>query len=266
MKPEKFSGATSVETFFIQFGVCAKYNAWSDADKAAHLKCCLTGGASQVLWEDSANGEMTFAELEQKLRARYGSAGLYERFAAELRGRRRRNNEGLAELHADIKRLMALAYPDSAHTSLGQIIARDHFITALNDREFELRVRDRDPCDLEAAFKAAIRVEMHLKAYEEGREREPPARQNRNRRDRFEENRVRQVARPVESQNNRQPEAADPSVSRLCAQLERAQFEKDELSKELGAFKIVSRTDEGAAAGSAQRRTKRKFGLSAESS
>ena len=114
---------------------------------------------------------MTFTELEQKLRARYGSAGLYERFAAELRGRRRRINESLAELHAHIKRLMALAYPDSAHSSLGQIIARDHFITALNDREIELRVRDRNPCDLEAAFKAAIRVEMHLKAYEAGRER-----------------------------------------------------------------------------------------------
>jgi hypothetical protein len=26
MKPDKFSGSTSIETFLIQFGVCADYN------------------------------------------------------------------------------------------------------------------------------------------------------------------------------------------------------------------------------------------------
>ena len=111
MKPEKFSSATSVDTYLIQFGVCAKYNRWSETDKAAHLKCCLTGGAAQVLWDTGKDGAMTFDELVSKLRARYGATGLHERFAAELRSRRRRNNESLAELHADINKLMALAYP-----------------------------------------------------------------------------------------------------------------------------------------------------------
>jgi hypothetical protein len=61
---------------------------------------------------------------------------------------------------------MYLVYPDSAHSALGQTIAKEAFISALNNREFELKVRDRDPIDLEAAFKAAIRVETHLKACE----------------------------------------------------------------------------------------------------
>ena len=87
---------------------------------------------------------------------------------------------------------MSLAYPDAAHSPLGQVIARDHFITALNDRELELKVRDRDPDDLETAFKAAIRIETHLKAYEAEHERESQ-RENRNRRDKFDDQRVRHV-------------------------------------------------------------------------
>ena len=81
---------------------------------------------------------------------------------------------------------MSLAYPESAGTELGEIIARDHFITALNEKELELKVRDRDPSDLDSAFKAAVRAETHLRAYE--MEREP-----RVRRDRNDDNRARQV-------------------------------------------------------------------------
>ena len=45
MKPDKFNGTGSVETFLAQFDICCSYNSWNDQDKAAHLKCCLTGVA-----------------------------------------------------------------------------------------------------------------------------------------------------------------------------------------------------------------------------
>jgi hypothetical protein len=80
--------------------------------------------------------------------------------------RRGKPSETLSDLHSEIKRLMYLAYPDSAHSALGQTIAKEAFISELNNCEFGLKVRDRDPSDLEAAFKVAIRVETHLKAYE----------------------------------------------------------------------------------------------------
>jgi hypothetical protein len=56
MKPSKYSGATSIETFLIQFNLCAEYNKWSKADSATQLKCCLTGIAAQMLWD----GEMIY--------------------------------------------------------------------------------------------------------------------------------------------------------------------------------------------------------------
>jgi len=38
MKPDKFNGTGSVETFLAQFDICANYNSWTDQDKTAYLK------------------------------------------------------------------------------------------------------------------------------------------------------------------------------------------------------------------------------------
>jgi hypothetical protein len=119
-----------------------------------------------MLWDGGIERDVSYRKLVSILRVRFGSIEIHERFAVELRSRRRRRGETIADLHADIRRLIALAYPDMAHSRLGQVIARDHFIAALGDREIKLRVRDRDPSDLEAAFRAAIRIETYLKAYD----------------------------------------------------------------------------------------------------
>jgi hypothetical protein len=67
-----------------------------------------------------------------------------ERFQTELRCRRRAKGESLRELAQDIRRLMALAYPGEK-SSLSEHIARDAFLTALDDPEFELKIREREP-------------------------------------------------------------------------------------------------------------------------
>jgi hypothetical protein len=53
---------------------------------------------------------------------------------------------------------MSLAYHESTDGDLDEIIARDHFIADLNDRKLGLKVRDRDPPDLDSAFKAAVKA------------------------------------------------------------------------------------------------------------
>jgi hypothetical protein len=49
MKPEKFDGKSSFETFLAQFENCATYNEWNERDKVAHLRWSLTGIAAQLL-------------------------------------------------------------------------------------------------------------------------------------------------------------------------------------------------------------------------
>ena len=60
-----------------------------------------------------------------------------------FRCRRRCKGESLRELAQDIRRLMAMAYP--GEKSSLKHIARDSFLTALNDAELELKVREPKP-------------------------------------------------------------------------------------------------------------------------
>ena len=58
---------------------------------------------------------------------------------------------------------MTLAYPGEK-SSLAEHIARDVFLTAFNDPEFELKIREREPVDLDEALKLAQRFEVFKSA------------------------------------------------------------------------------------------------------
>ena len=107
------------------------------------------------------------------LRGRLGSAGKEDTFQTELRARPRGQEESLQALHADITRLMALAFPKD-DSQLSKRIARDYFLTALGDPELEIKVREREPPDLQAAYKTAIRLET-LKRSSSARDAETAA-------------------------------------------------------------------------------------------
>ena len=162
LKPEKFDGRGSLETFLYMFENCAEYNRWSSKDKAAYLRWSLTGIAAQLLWGTS---ELSYSELVEKLKGRFGGKGMEEKFQNELRYRRRAKGESLRELAQDIRRLMALAYPGEK-SSLAEHIARDSFLTALDDPDFELKIREKEPVDLDTAVKTALRFEVFKGAVE----------------------------------------------------------------------------------------------------
>jgi hypothetical protein len=107
MKPDKFDGKGSFETFLVQFESCATYNCWNDDDKVAHIRWLLTGVAAQLLWNTEA---LSYEQLVEKLRRRFGGKGMEEKFQNELRCRRRNRNDPIRELAQDIQRY-ALAYP-----------------------------------------------------------------------------------------------------------------------------------------------------------
>ena len=51
MKPPKFDGQCSFETFMVQFSNCADYNKWTEAQKLAHLRNSLEKDVANVLWD-----------------------------------------------------------------------------------------------------------------------------------------------------------------------------------------------------------------------
>ena len=138
------------------------YNGWGEEDSLAHLRASLTGMAAQVLWDVGHGALATYSLLVDKLRQRFGSAGQMERYRSELRSRRRNKNESLQALYQDIRRLMIMAYPGSMDERM-EDLAKDYFISALNDRDFEMQIKQREPKDLDAAFRLAERLEGYEK-------------------------------------------------------------------------------------------------------
>jgi hypothetical protein len=60
---------------------------------------------------------------------------------------------------------MALAFP-AEKSRCCVIIARDAFTSALDDVQFEKRIREREPADLEAAYILAVKLESLDRALE----------------------------------------------------------------------------------------------------
>jgi hypothetical protein len=61
---------------------------------------------------------------------------------------------------------MILAYLGAADAKLCEYIAIDHFISALKDSQLELKLREREPVDLDSALRFALRLEAYSNAYD----------------------------------------------------------------------------------------------------
>ena len=63
---------------------------------------------------------------------------------------------------------MTRAYPGQATSDMGEQMARDHFLSALNDKDLELKIRERFPNTLDEAFKQAVQLEALKETVESG--------------------------------------------------------------------------------------------------
>jgi len=158
LKPREYDGTTPFETFIEQFNNCAIYNRWREVDKLAYLKACLTKVAGQLLWDSAPTETDTFQKLNRLMRNRFGGTQQMDKNRMELRLRRRQPGETLGQLHQDIRRLKALAHP-TLNAEQRDAIAIDHFVDALNDAEFSLKVRERAPASLDNALRVAVQLE-----------------------------------------------------------------------------------------------------------
>ena len=132
IKLQKFDETGSCKTCWAHFKNCASYNRWTERNKLAFMKGALTGNAAQVLWDTDRVTTGSWKKLVDMLKSRYSGKRQAEKYRAELQIRRRRHNESLSELHQDIRRLMALAYPKLTAEAREEI-ACDHFTNALSD-------------------------------------------------------------------------------------------------------------------------------------
>jgi len=159
LKPPKFDGESSFETFWAQFENCAEHNKWTRVQKLVLLKNSLIKDAANVLWDYGKEVTGSLSGLTETLKNRFGGASFQEKNRIELKNRRRRKEESLKTLHIDIRRLSALAYPDTDHKTR-EVLSCDHFIDALADKDLVSKIRERRPRDLDTALQIALELEV----------------------------------------------------------------------------------------------------------
>jgi len=112
-------------------------------------------------WDTDRETTGSLRRLVAMLKRRYSGERQAEKHCTELQIRRWKPSESLSELHQDIRRLMALAYP-KLKAEAREEIACDHFTNALNDPDFALR--ERAPTSLDEALHIALRQETWTKS------------------------------------------------------------------------------------------------------
>ena len=173
MKPPKFDGQCSFETFMVQFSNCADYNRWNEAQKLAHLRNSLEKDATTILWDYGTEATTSWRGLTEILETRFGGKAMSEKYRIELRNRRRATGETLQSLHADIRRLAALAYKGIPPEMRDQVTC-DSFLDALGDPEFAFKIRERQPADPDSALQIALQLEAWTKELKRYRDTSKP--------------------------------------------------------------------------------------------
>ena len=157
-KVAKFDGKSNWGDYLVQFNIAAKLNNWDDTQKAMELATSLEGNARGVLADLSANKQLDFEALTNKLTQRYEPEGQLGVYQSQLHSRRRKRNGSVPELVQDISRFVRKAYP-AADEQTGSYMAVSSFITALGNEAQELFVYQKEPKNLDEASRADLSFE-----------------------------------------------------------------------------------------------------------
>jgi len=124
---------------------------WSKPQKLVYLKSSLDKDVANILRDYDKEEISSLSGLTRILKNRYGGKSFAEKHRIELRNWRRRPDESISNLHVDIRRLAALAFPN-VECKARESIACDHFLDALDNQDLALKIRERQPSSLDSAL------------------------------------------------------------------------------------------------------------------
>jgi hypothetical protein len=97
-EPDKFNGESDFGLFISHFEQVAKYNRWSELDKAQNLAICLRGRAQCVLEELSQTELSHYSCLREALNKRFHPSERTSSYKFEFRNKRRNKQESLLNM------------------------------------------------------------------------------------------------------------------------------------------------------------------------
>ena len=127
-----------------------------------YLAVSLRGQAQGVLGNLSEQSN-NFKALSTALQERFAPPNQTELYRCQLRDRRQKASESLAELAQDIRRLTNLAYPSAPH-EVKETLSKEQFVDSLHSSDMRLKIKQARPMNLNDAVHHAIELEAYYRA------------------------------------------------------------------------------------------------------
>ena len=162
IKPATFDGSVAWLDYKAHFEACAELNGWTNAQKGLYLSVSLRGHA-QGVFGNLGSGKHDYGDLVTALEERFAPPNQTELYRVQLRERRQKASENMAELGQDIRRLTNLAYP-KAPSDVRETLAKEQFVDSLVNSEMRLKIKQARPVDLNDAVRHAVELEAFYRA------------------------------------------------------------------------------------------------------
>ena len=165
VKPEDYDGTSDWLEYKVYFDQLAELYAWDEERKAMILGICLKGEARIVFASLHPAQRRSYVALTTALAQSFSPKELVYLYQAELKARRKRADESMANLGRDVAKLVRLAYP-TADSATREVIGINAFLEALPGpaSEMKLHVIKGRPKTLQEAVAHATEVDAVVEA------------------------------------------------------------------------------------------------------
>ena len=165
MKPEDYDGTSDWAEYKIYFDQMAELYNWDEERRAMILGICLKGEARVVLASLNPAQRRSYVALTTALAQSFSPQELVHLYQAELKARKKRPDESMANLGRDVAKLVRLAYP-TADPATREVIGINTFLEALPGpaSEMKLHVIKGRPRSLQEAVAHATEVDAVVEA------------------------------------------------------------------------------------------------------
>ncbi|CAG2204998.1 unnamed protein product [Mytilus edulis] len=166
-EPEKFDGkSTDWKDYIVHFEQAAKWNRWTDFEKAQQLSMSLRGTAQKLLGDLKYSVVNDYDALKDILGQRFNPRERVTAYRCEFRARKRKSGEAIPDFGYALRRLVRLAYPDDEYSNILEQLVINQFILGLAHVEMEKHVQFAHPTTLETAIAQAVEFEAFTNAQE----------------------------------------------------------------------------------------------------
>ena len=172
MRPEFFDGSEDWQDYVVYFEQLAELNGWDRPTMAIMLGLNLRGAARTVLAGLSLPERRDYRVLKAALTQNFSPPQKVHAYMAELKARKRKPHETLADLGRDIARLTRLAYPN-ADQATRETIGINAFLDSMPGPAIEIRLHviKGHPATLQEAVAYATEVDVILESQGSGTRR-----------------------------------------------------------------------------------------------